>query len=265
MNSIQLYPVPDVSPFDQIKQHDDRGAEFWSARDLMCLMGYTAWRNFETPLQRAMKSAEAQGHNVHIHFAGSRKNPGPHGGRPLEDFELSRFAAYLVAMNGDPNKPEVAAAQAYFAVRTREAETATPAPALSEEEIIQQALQITTRKVEELEARNAAIEPKAAAYDAFLDADGTYPLQHVAKMLGIGPLAIFQRLRDAGVLIATAGERYNTPYQAHMHHFTLRASEYTDREGNRRASYTTRVRPSGVDFIRRKLGITTPALEGATA
>ena len=62
------------SPFDQIKRADERG-EYWSARDLMPLMGYTKWQAFEVPLNRAMKSAEAQGVNVEDVFTGSRKNP----------------------------------------------------------------------------------------------------------------------------------------------------------------------------------------------
>ncbi|MGO2311660.1 MAG: BRO family protein [Brachybacterium tyrofermentans] len=114
------------SPFDRIKQQREDGAEFWSARDLMPLLGYSAWRNFEVPLERATKSAAAQGHSVAEHFAGSRK-VAP-SGPGMADFHLSRFAAYLVAMNGDPNKAEVAAAQAYFAIRTREAEVTPPAP-----------------------------------------------------------------------------------------------------------------------------------------
>lgn len=101
------------SPFDQIKRADERG-EYWSARDLMPLMGYSAWRNFEVPLKRAMKSAEAQGVNVENNFAGSRKVSEGRGPDQF-DYRLTRFACYLVAMNGDPRKPEVAAAQAYFA------------------------------------------------------------------------------------------------------------------------------------------------------
>ncbi|MFE9793529.1 phage antirepressor KilAC domain-containing protein [Streptomyces goshikiensis] len=97
------------------------GTEFWSARALMHVMGYSRWENFHRPLDRAMSTARNTGLDVARNFLGSQKVSGDRG--PLgEDVELSRHAAYLVAMNGDPNKPEVAAAQAYFAVRTREAE-----------------------------------------------------------------------------------------------------------------------------------------------
>ncbi|MDU3271900.1 MAG: hypothetical protein E7D41_00555, partial [Cutibacterium sp.] len=61
------------SPFDRIRRVDPDGSEWWSARDLMPLMGYTKWQAFEVPLNRAMKSAEAQGVNVENNFTGSRK------------------------------------------------------------------------------------------------------------------------------------------------------------------------------------------------
>lgn len=111
-----------TSPFDNIRQIRPDGTEFWSARDLMPLLGYANWQQFYRPISRAMKSAEVQKHDVERNFSGSTKVSGTRG-PSQEDYELSRFAAYLVAMNGDPNKPEVAAAQAYFAIQTHRAET----------------------------------------------------------------------------------------------------------------------------------------------
>lgn len=115
------------SPFDSIKHIDDHGNEYWSARELMPMMGYSTWQKFETPLRRAMSTAENQGHNIENLFNRSVKKT---GGRPQEDFNLPRFAAYLVAMNGDPNMPEVASAQAYFATQTHIAETQNQTPTL---------------------------------------------------------------------------------------------------------------------------------------
>ncbi len=117
----------DQSPFDAIRRARPDGSEFWSARDLMPLMGYGTWERFRNPLDRAMTSARNQLDDVSQDFRRSAKNSAT---KPMVDFELSRFAAYLVAMNGDPNKPEVAAAQAYFAIRTRESETAAYRDAL---------------------------------------------------------------------------------------------------------------------------------------
>ncbi len=116
------------TPFDDIKQTRPDGSEFWSARDLLLLMGYTQWKNFEVPLARAMKSAFNQEIDLTSNFSEMRKvsNAGP----SQKDYHLSRFAAYLVTMNGDPNKAEVAAAQGYFAKQTRFAELVQENPAL---------------------------------------------------------------------------------------------------------------------------------------
>lgn len=111
------------SPFDAIRRVREDGSEYWDARELMPLMAYGTWERFKNPLERAMASARNQVGDVSGDFRRSAKVSGDRG-PAQETYELSRFAAYLVAMNGDPNKPEVAAAQAYFAIRTREAETA---------------------------------------------------------------------------------------------------------------------------------------------
>lgn len=137
-----LQHIGDQSPFDASRRVRPDGSEFWTARDLQPLMGYARWENFATPIQRAMKTAENQGMDVSSLFLRSQEKT---GGRPREDFELSRYAAYLVAMNGDPNIPEVAQAQHYFAVQTRAAETRTVASELSRREILQMAIEAEDR------------------------------------------------------------------------------------------------------------------------
>lgn len=138
------------SPFDAIRQTRPDGSEFWSARDLMPMLGYSKWQDFESAIGRAQIAAQVQGHNMLDLFTSVHKKT---GGRPQQDFELARFACYLVAMNGDPRKPEIAAAMAYFAIRTREAET-TPAPQeLSRKDILVMALEAEERA--ELEKRRA--------------------------------------------------------------------------------------------------------------
>lgn len=122
-NDINLYNGGEASPFDAIKQTHPDGTEFWLARDLRRVTEYSTWEKFKNPLTRAMASARNQGIEPDEVFRRSVKNSGQDGGRPAEDFELTRFAAYLTVMNGDPNMPRIAEAQAYFAIRTREAET----------------------------------------------------------------------------------------------------------------------------------------------
>lgn len=109
------------SPFDEIKHTRPDGTDYWSARELMPLLGYRdKWQNFAQAIERAKLAADVQGHDVSSLFTGVSKKS---GGRPQQDYDLARFACYLVAMNGDPRKPEIAAAMAYFAIKTREAET----------------------------------------------------------------------------------------------------------------------------------------------
>ncbi len=107
--------------FDSIQQVNPYGIEYWSARDLMPLLGYKKWQKFEDALNRAMIACEQSGNLVGDHFTGSGKpiKGGKGAIQNVNDYHLSRFACYLIAQNGDPRKPEVAAAQAYFAASTR--------------------------------------------------------------------------------------------------------------------------------------------------
>lgn len=135
-------------------------------------------------------------------------------------------------------------------------------PALTEDEIVHQALAISARRVEELtatvsaQAEQLAIEaPKVRAYEALMDSDGTYSIAAAAQILGTGQNRLFAKLRELRILIPTAGSRYNTPYQEHAHLFDLKASTFKHSDGRREATYTTKVRPSGLEFIAKKIGV----------
>lgn len=112
------------SPFDSIRQVRADGTEYWSARDLAKVVEYETWRNFAAAIDRAKIAAKNSGSDVTSDFVGADKmvSLGDGAHRTVEDYELSRFAAYLTVMNGDPRKPAIAAAQSYFAIRTRQAE-----------------------------------------------------------------------------------------------------------------------------------------------
>ncbi|WP_019343474.1 phage regulatory protein/antirepressor Ant [Mycolicibacterium conceptionense] len=107
-----------------------------------------------------------------------------------------------------------------------------------------------------LEAENRELAPKAEAYDSFLDATGKYAVGAVAQMLGTSQNKLFRELRNRGVFIAQ-GSRRNTPYQQYAHHFEVIPHEYERSNGEMGCSYTTYVQPSGIDFIRKKLGLPT--------
>jgi anti-repressor protein len=112
----------------------------------------------------------------------------------------------------------------------------------------------TVERAEEAEHRYAVAAPKAEAYSAFMDADGTYSFEQVAKMLlaetGLGRNNLFKRLRADGVLTDK-----NLPYQRYAHHFHVVASSFEHSDGRREVTYTTRVRATGIEFLRRKLGV----------
>src|SRR5947207_2130650 len=116
--------TPALQSFEGLKKINSHGAEYWSARELQTLLGYSKWQTFEAAVRRAIQSCEASGNLVENHFAGAGKmvTVGSGAQRETEDHHLSRFACYLIAQNGDPRKPEIAAAQAYFAVSTRQNE-----------------------------------------------------------------------------------------------------------------------------------------------
>lgn len=105
-----------------------------------------------------------------------------------------------------------------------------------------------------LEAANKQLQPKADAYDCFIDSTGSYSMGTVAKMLGIGQNTLFRELRNRGILI-TKGDMRNTPYQRYANYFEVKAGGYTRSNGTQVVTHTTRVRPRGVDFIRRTLGL----------
>ena len=107
--------------FESIKQKNVYAMEYWSARDLAPLLGYIQWRRFEEAIARAIVSCEQSGNTVADHFADAGKmiRTGKGAQRRVKDYNLSRLACYLIAQNGDPRKPEIAAAQLYFAVSTR--------------------------------------------------------------------------------------------------------------------------------------------------
>ena len=223
------------SPFDSIKRIGEDGAEYWSARDLMPLMGYGAWHNFMIPVKRARKSSENVGMTCNFNDVVKVVEREGRGGVERKDVHLDRMAAYLVAMNGDPNKPEVAAAQTYFAVQTRVAETQPPAlnlpqdypSALRElasqveakelaEKRAQEQAELAAKHALEIEAQAPAVE-KAAAHTASDDSKGRQAFARevqqwgMRKGVGIKQKSVHDLLRRRGMLIAEGRHDSNNP------------------------------------------------------
>jgi DNA-damage-inducible protein D len=111
---------------EQLKRTSEKGVSYWLAREIMPALGYLDWRNFTNVIDRARAACGGVGIDGDKHIVATTKMSviGNDAQREVEDFFLSRPAAYLLALNGDPSKAEIAAAQTYFAIQTRRMEVA---------------------------------------------------------------------------------------------------------------------------------------------
>ena len=133
MSPIEKYSE---NTFESIKHINEYGQEFWYARELQPILGYVEWRKFEGVIDKAIDACKSSSNDASIHFVGAAKSsPMPHGGvREINDYELSRYACYLIVMNGDPRKEVIALGQSYFAVKTRQQELIENYEQLGEEQ-----------------------------------------------------------------------------------------------------------------------------------
>jgi DNA-damage-inducible protein D len=210
------------SPFDAIKHIRPDGSEYWSARELMPSMGYSRWENFLVPLTRARKAAENQGHDLTGHFLRSQKISGT---KPAEDFELSRFAAYLVAMNGDPNKSEVAAAQGYFAIRTREAEVSPQirAELVTRADLARMVLEAEEEKAVLADALESAA-PAIAYHDRYVANDDAATVKVWAAQFGLTQPEAFTLLVAKKLIYRVLiGDRWSESEQRKVAEYEYRA------------------------------------------
>lgn len=211
-----------TSPFDAIKQYRPDGVEYWSGRELMELLGYDRWENFTAAVERAKQTADNQGQSRDDLFRGVTKKG---AGRPQADVLLTRHAAYLVAMNGDPRKAEVASAQSYFAVRTREAELAPetraelPVPQSMSEALRLAADQWDKRELAEVRAEKAETVVSAVNSNRGLNLRKF----HKHYFPDVPEREFFELLYSAGLLIDQRRSRWSEKKQKlvngheHMH------------------------------------------------
>ena len=151
-----------VKSFEDIKHIDVNGIEFWYARELMPILQYSNWQNFEKIINKAKISCENSNINVLDHFTDINKmvKIGSGAERKQQDYELTRYACYLIAQNGDSRKKVIALAQTYFAVQTRKQE-------ISEKEY------------------SILTEDEKRFYQRNLTRKGNYSLNQAAKKAGV--------------------------------------------------------------------------------
>ena len=111
--------------FEDIKHIREDGSEYWSARELAPALDYSKWENFQKTISRAMIACENSGHSVSDDSPEVRKivEAGATS-KPKKDYELTRYACYLIVQNGDPRKKVIALGQTYFAIQTYRQELA---------------------------------------------------------------------------------------------------------------------------------------------
>ena len=110
--------------FESIKHVNEYGEEYWLARELQLVLEYAQWRRFSDAIERAKLACKNSGFAVEDHFAdiGKMVDIGSGAERQIDDVMLSRYACYLIVMNGDPRKEVISIGQSYFAVKTRQQE-----------------------------------------------------------------------------------------------------------------------------------------------
>jgi DNA-damage-inducible protein D len=155
--------------------HQQDGVEFWFARDLQNLLGYTEWRNFTKVIEKAKESCKTANNTIIDHFVDANKTiPVPKGGeRTIEDLLLTRYACYLIAQNGDPRKEEIAFAQSYFAVQTRK------------QEIVEDHIRLAERLKARKHLRESERELSRNIYERGVDESG------FARIRSKGDMALF--------------------------------------------------------------------------
>ena len=160
--------------FEDIKHIDENGVEFWYARELMIVLEYKQWRRFESVIEKAKIACENSGISSFEHFANVGKTiKMPKGAeKTIKDYELTRYACYLIAQNGDSRKKVIALAQTYFAVQTRKQE-------------------ITEKEYSML------TEDEKRFYQRNLTRKGNYTLNQTAKKAGVKN---FDKFHNAGYL-----------------------------------------------------------------
>jgi DNA-damage-inducible protein D len=129
--------VPHTSPFEAIREVAEDGSEYWNARELAKILGYTQYNKFTNAITKAEEACKNSGQTVSDHFThvSEMVTIGSGAKRKFDTVFLSRYACYLIVQNADPSKPIVALGQTYFAVQTRRQELTDELAALPEDQL----------------------------------------------------------------------------------------------------------------------------------
>jgi len=148
--------------FESFKHIDEFGNEYWEARELMPVLQYSNWQNFEKIIDKSKTACENSGIDVLEHFTDVSKTiiMPKNATKEINDHKLSRYACYLIAQNGDSRKKTITLAQTYFAIQTRK-------------------MEINEKEYSKL------TEDEKGLYQGNLTRKGNYSLNQVAKKSGV--------------------------------------------------------------------------------
>jgi len=172
MNKVEKNEKDNIKTFEDIKHINENGIEFWYARELMPILQYSNWQNFEKIIDKAKAACKNSDISVTDHFTDINKmvQIGSGAYREQIDYQLTRYACYLIAQNGDTRKKVIALAQTYFAIQTRKQE-------ISEKEY------------------SSLTEDEKRFYQRNLTRKGNYSLNQAAKNAGVKN---FDRFHNSG-------------------------------------------------------------------
>src|SRR5208282_990467 len=186
-NTITSFPEK-MTRLRRVVEKDGREIEFWSARDIQPELGYDNWVNFEAVIEKAIANCSKVGVTPKNHFAAVSKmvpiGSGAH--REQTDYVLSRTACYLIALNGDPQKPQIAWAKAYFVVQTKLQESQAPQIDETEERSRLRERLKDANKLLAQTAKSVGVENFAFVHDAGIRALYGMKMSQLKSKKGVG-------------------------------------------------------------------------------
>ena len=234
--------------FEDIKKIDENGVEYWEARALFPLLGYENWQKSKEVIARAARACINSGQELKNHFNRSVKmvKTGSNAVREVADYKLDRYACYLIAQNGDPNKPPIALAQTYFAIQARRQEIFEQLPSIEKRLFIRSEVSDHNKKLFKT-AKQAGVNNFGLFNDAGYKGLYGSPLSDIERRKGI----------KKGELLNRAG---STELAANLFRIT-QTDEKLQKDkiqGERQASQTHFIVGSKVRQTIEEIGGTTP-------
>jgi DNA-damage-inducible protein D len=203
---------------------DEKPMEFWSARDLMVILGYVKWQKFLDVIEKAKEACTISGQLAESNFL-----PTPVksiGGRPKEDVYLTRYACYLVAQNGDPRKPQIALAQTYFATQTRRQEL------MQERELQDKRLESRAK------LKNTESKIEGTVYERGIRTGvefGTFKNRHIEALYG--GISAVDLKKKKGIPPARALADFDTDVELRAKDFALSMTDHNIKQKNLHGHY----------------------------